>query len=341
MRRAGRTTAIALCAALLCMASAAAEGAARGSRPASTRTRARTALKRTPRLTPRTGRRLGRTPRRPATGTPRAWARQIAAGDGTVLIALDIDGVLAPIVGKPGRARIPRRTREALHRLAAIPGVELAFITGRAADSAEHMLGDLPGWRAVSHGLVVYRGGEPPPAPAMSEAERTALDEFRGWIRGNLPAGVRIEDKPTSTAIHFRELDAADPAEARRLFDLTRQAAGGRANLAVRDGRLVLEVGVLGHKDAALRQIAGLTAAGTTAFAGDDVTDEPAIAAAARSGGVGLFVRSRETRGPPPGASGTLAGTRGVQRWLTALATELGTRTAIPTTRNDKGSGRK
>ena len=325
MRRAASI--IACAAGLLCLASAAAEGGeARATRPARTRTRTAVKMKQATRLAPRPVRPLGRALRRPAAGTPRAWARQIAAGGGPVLIALDIDGVLAPIVKQPGRARIPRRTREALRRLAAIPGVELAFITGRAADSAELMLGDLPGWRAVSHGLVVYRGGEPPPAPAMSDAERNALDEFRGWIGDNLPAGVRVEHKPTSTAIHFRELDAADPAEARRLFDLARQAAGGRANLAVRDGRLVLEVGVLGHKDAALRQIAGLTAAATTAFAGDDVTDEPAIAAAARSGGVGLFVRSRETRGPPPGASGTLAGTRGVQRWLDALADELSSR---------------
>jgi trehalose 6-phosphate phosphatase len=270
---------------------------------------------------PRTARRVPL--RRPAAGTPRAWAQRIAASDGTVLIALDIDGVLAPIVKQPGRARIPRRTREALLRLSRIPGVELAFITGRAADSAEVMLGDLPGWRAVSHGLVVYRGGEPPPDPGMSAEERSALDEFRGWIGENLPSGVRVEHKPTSTAIHFRELDAVAPGEASRLFDVARRAAGAHGNLTVRDGRMVLEVGVLGEKDGALHRIAKLTGAETTAFAGDDVTDEPAIAAAARSGGVGLFVRSPEKSGPPPGASGTLAGTRGVERWLSALADEL------------------
>ncbi|HEU5055744.1 MAG TPA: trehalose-phosphatase, partial [Kofleriaceae bacterium] len=263
---------------------------------------------------------------RPRASSPRAWARQIAAGSGKVLVALDIDGVLAPIVKQPDRARIGRKTRDALRRLAATPGVELAFITGRSADSAERMLNGLPGWRAVNHGLVLYKGGQRAPEPAISDAERTALDDFRGWIRENLPAGVRVEHKATSTAIHFRELDATDPAEAARLFDRVQQAAGGRANLAVREGRMVLEVGVLGHKDTALRRIARLSAAGTTTFAGDDVTDQPAIAAAASMGGVGLFVRSRETHGPPPGASGTLAGTRGVERWLTALADELAAR---------------
>jgi trehalose 6-phosphate phosphatase len=267
-----------------------------------------------------------RAPRRPAAGTPRAWARQLAATRGTILIALDIDGVLAPIVKQPERARIPRRTREALRRLAALPGVELAFITGRAADSAEAMLGDLPGWRAVSHGLVVYRGGQPVPAPRVGAAEEAALDEFRGWIADNLPPAVRIEHKPTSTAIHFRELESEKPAEAARLFELARRAAGERANLGAREGRLVLEVGVLGDKDGALRQLGELTGAATVAFAGDDVTDEPAIAAAARSGGIGLFVRSRERGRVPPGASGTLAGTRGVARWLSALGDELAAR---------------
>ncbi len=328
MRRAGRTSLVA-CAALLWLAAAGDAGAAGAAAPRrvrASRSRAPRRAAHAPRVAPRLVRPMKRTARRPVAGTPRAWAQRIAASSGTVLIALDIDGVLAPIVKQPGRARIPRRTREALRRLSRIPGVELAFITGRAADSAEHMLGDLPGWRAVSHGLVVYRGGEPPPDPGMSAAERTALDGFRGWIADNLPPGVRVEHKPTSTAIHFRELDAQSPAEASRLFEVARRAAGSRGNLAVRDGRMVLEVGVLGHKDAALLRIAELTGAGTTAFAGDDVTDEPAIAAAAHGGGVGLFVRSPEKSGPPPGASGTLAGTRGVERWLSALADELASR---------------
>jgi len=331
MPRGGWTALIAWSAALACLAPAAGAAGPRtataGGRVRSAATRARTTVRR-PRAAPRSRLPVKRTAnrRRPAANTPRAWAQRIAAGGGTVLIALDIDGVLSPIVEQPGRARIPRRTREALLRLSRIPGVELAFITGRAADSAELMLGDLPGWRAVSHGLVVYRGGEPPPDPGMSDQERTALHEFRGWIGENLPDGVRVEHKPTSTAIHFRELDARSPEQASRLFALARQAAGGRPGLSVRDGRLVLEVGVLGHKDAALLRIAGLTGAATTAFAGDDVTDEPAIAAAAKSGGIGLFVRSRERSQLPAGASGTLAGTRGVERWLSALADELAAR---------------
>jgi trehalose-6-phosphatase len=165
----------------------------------------------------------------------------------------------------------------------------------------------------------------------MSAEQRAALDDFRGWIDGNLPASVRVEHKPTSTAIHFRELDASSPGEARRLFELARRAAGQRSVLTARDGRLVLEVGVLGHKDRALLHIADRTGAARLAFAGDDVTDEPAIAAAAGAGGLGLFVRSRERGGQPPGASGTLAGPRGVERFLSALADELGTGTTIPT----------
>jgi len=283
-------------------------------RPAATRSRARPPVRR------------NRLPRRPPAGTPRAFARRLAGTRGTVLIALDIDGVLAPIVKQPGRARIAKKTRDALRRLAAVPGVELAFITGRDAASAEKMLGDLPGWRAVGHGLVVYRGGQPVPSPALSGEQKAALDDFRGWIGGNLPSGVRIEHKPTSTALHFRELDARSPEEASQLFERTRQAAGGHPSLTVRDGRQVLEVGVLGHKDSALLHIASATGAEALAFAGDDVTDEPAIAAAARAGGLGLFVRSREKPGAPAGATGTLAGTRGVERWLSALADELGAR---------------
>ncbi len=309
---------IALLVAAALLAAAPPAGAARRAatrvRPVVTRPRARPPARRT------------RLPRRPAAGTPRAFARTLAATRGTVLIALDIDGVLAPIVEQPGRARIPDRTRAALRRLAAIPGVELAFITGRDAASAEKMLGDLPGWRAVGHGLVVYRGGQPVPSPAISGAQQAALDDFRGWIGGNLPPGVRVEHKPTSTALHFRELDARSPEEASRLFERARQAASGHGSLTVRDGRQVLEVGVLGHKDRALLHIADVTGAEALAFAGDDVTDEPAIAAAAGKGGLGLFVRSREKPGAPVGASGTLAGTRGVERWLSALADELAAR---------------
>src|SRR5690625_7250885 len=51
-----------------------------------------------------------------------------------VLIALDFDGVLAPLIPDPTQSRPVPEASRALERLADAPGVDLAVVSGRPAE---------------------------------------------------------------------------------------------------------------------------------------------------------------------------------------------------------------
>ena len=55
-----------------------------------------------------------------------------------LLVALDFDGVLAPIVEQPEDARALPGTVEMLERLAALDGVHVALVSGRALTSRSY-----------------------------------------------------------------------------------------------------------------------------------------------------------------------------------------------------------
>ena len=96
-----------------------------------------------------------------------------------LLVALDVDGTLSPIVRDPDLAEIPEPTRAVLAALAGAPTVELALITGRDLGSLSRME-QLDGvWRAVEHGRVVLAPGQTPSRPELTTEQREALDRFR------------------------------------------------------------------------------------------------------------------------------------------------------------------
>ena len=51
-------------------------------------------------------------------------------------VMLDIDGTLSPIARRPQDAIVPEQTRDVLRRLAKLPGVTLALVSGRSASDA-------------------------------------------------------------------------------------------------------------------------------------------------------------------------------------------------------------
>ena len=65
-----------------------------------------------------------------------AWHRT-----GGLVLLLDFDGTLAPIVSRPEDAVLPARTRTALERLHQIESLTLAVVSGRAMDDARERVG--------------------------------------------------------------------------------------------------------------------------------------------------------------------------------------------------------
>lgn len=252
-----------------------------------------------------------------------ALADRAAALPRPLLLAFDVDGTLAPIVDDPAAARIPEGTRDLLEALGALPDVHVALVTGRDAASVDRVAGHSAVWRAVSHGRTVLAPDERAGGATWTAEQQSRLDAFRRWAEGHaVPEGARIEDKDGAVAVHTRVLAQRDPARAEAVLQQAcdRATSGG---LHVRMGRAVCEAEVeSGDKGTAVAKLMAATGARGVVYAGDDLTDEPAIDRAVAAEGLGLFVGSAE-REPPPQASAVVDGTEGVVALLRALRASL------------------
>lgn len=221
-----------------------------------------------------------------------------------LLIALDVDGTLSPIVRDPDLATIPEPTLRILAELARLPMLQLALVTGRDLSSLSRMENLQGIWRAVEHGAMVLSPNESPSPRELSTEKQAALDRFRRWIDEHAQ-GAFIEYKPQAIAVHVRAIAAEDPVRAERLLqdaDALAQSLG----LHVRRGKALREAEAERHdKGSALREIFERSRAKSVFFVGDDLTDFPAIEFAIEQG-IGAFVRSDEQRGTPSSSAAML-----------------------------------
>jgi len=234
-----------------------------------------------------------------------------------LLIALDVDGTISPIVRDPDMAEIPAETLAMIAALSAVPGIVVALITGRDFESLQRME-QLDGiWRAVEHGGVVLEPGEVPGERKLSAGQRDALERFESWARVDA-RGAFIERKPQAVAVHVRAVAMEDPARAERLMN-DADALAQRLGLHVRRGKALREAEAVPHdKGLALREILQRSGARSVLFIGDDLTDFPAIDLAAQHG-IGAFVQSPEQRGTPSSSAVLLDGVDDVISTLRGL----------------------
>ncbi len=238
-----------------------------------------------------------------------------------LLVALDVDGTISPIVQNPDRAEIPAPTLDVLGKLAKMSDVALALVTGRDLDSLRRME-QLDGvWRAVEHGGIVLAPGEAPGERVLTPAQRDALRRFREWVDRNAE-GAFIEHKPQAIAVHVRAIAARDPEQANRLMDEADSMAAS-LGLHVRRGKALREAEAVPYdKRRAVLEIFERSGSTSMCFAGDDLTDFGAIELASKHG-YGVFVRSHEHRGTPPRAAVVLDSVDEVAAVLRGIADAL------------------
>jgi trehalose 6-phosphate phosphatase len=191
----------------------------------------------------------------------------------SLLVALDFDGTLSALVAEPSAARPVPGALEVLARLAAAPGTEVVLVSGRARRD----LATVSGAEGLAM-LIGSHGQEVGADLVPSEDEAALLADVRirvaqavGGIRG-----VRVEDKPAGLAVHVRGCAEPDGA---RAVDLIRALAAESSGVYSLEGKLVIELSVRPlDKGAALGTLIASDPARRVLFAGDDVTDESAMA---------------------------------------------------------------
>lgn len=203
--------------------------------------------------------------------------RRLASGP--LLVGLDFDGTLAPIVDRPRQARLSESMRARLARLASL--VPTAVVSGRDLDDLQSRVG-VPGLTlAGSHGVeIAFGDGRIERADGLdrSDAQLPALIERLRRATAALP-GVLVEPKRHSVAVHWRLAAPADQEFAHRAVAAVRDTDGFRTIT----GKMVAELrpAVDRDKGGALELLrstmAEEDAPPSVLYAGDDVTDEDAF----------------------------------------------------------------
>jgi trehalose 6-phosphate phosphatase len=234
---------------------------------------------------------------------------RLASTRSPVLIATDFDGTLTGVVPRPEGAQLDAATRAVLCRLARLKRVRLAVVTGRSlGDVSPRLEGIGPLWISAEHGAVLVD-----PHRRVHAAAQVVPDHRVGALRqraaeiARLFAGAVVEVKQLGVALHFRTVD---PTRHQALLEMFRLVCAiERAEILL--GRLVVEGRFSSaDKGIALARILGeLPRDLAFVYAGDDLTDEPALSMASLAeNGLGLYVRSKERPSPTTRVSGFLEG---------------------------------
>jgi trehalose 6-phosphate phosphatase len=207
-----------------------------------------------------------------------------------LLVALDFDGVLAPIVSVPADARPLPASAAAIDTLAALPGTTVVLVSGRGlADLAAVSGFGRPVRMVGSHGFEFDDGATP-----LDDDQRARLEKLTAETRelvGGEP-GVTLEHKPAGVAVHVRN---ATPEVGARVMDAVRRGPASAPGIVCTPGKAVLDLAVLEvSKGSAIDTLRGRLGADAVFFAGDDVTDET-VFAVLREGDVGVKVGEGET----------------------------------------------
>jgi len=215
-----------------------------------------------------------------------------------LLVALDFDGTLSPLVDEPMTARMTAGARAAVEQLAGLPRTVVALVSGRSLghlrEIAEHDDAS-PVWLAGSHGAQFWIPGAGIEAAADDTADIALRDRLqRDALAGTADmAGVWIEPKEYGLGVHTRTADAETADAARALVDGL--VADDAPSWRRRTGHDILEFSFRQEgKDSAVAHLRERVGATAVLFAGDDVTDEDALRTL-DAGDLGVRVGGGET----------------------------------------------
>ena len=228
---------------------------------------------------------------------PRSWASVVATirSGGKILIGLDVDGTLAPIVRRPELVRVPLRTLRILERASRARRVRIVILSARSLADLKWLL-PVRGVRRI--GQYGLEGALGPSARERSRI-RTSCGSLARELTHSVAGipGAWIEIKGLTVAVHDRAVAA------RRLRTLRRAVTGvfpraRRLGFLPAPGRRVTDFVPAGFdKGMALRGAVAEYRPQTVFYFGDSLSDEPAFRSLGR-GDFPVRVGPGATRAP-------------------------------------------
>ena len=211
-----------------------------------------------------------------------------------VLLLLDYDGTLTPIVPSPEDAVLPEGVRQSLQTLAAHPRYVAGIVSGRSLDDLAVLAGisglihagnhgmeiRAPGWRFTHPGAIAARG-------TLDHARQSLSDALI-----HIP-GIIVEHKGLTLTVHFRATPDALSGEVDAIVEATTQRQVLEGELRLTRGKKVVEVrpAVPWDKGKAIEKIREECGGSPfPVYFGDDRTDEDGFRVVQDMGGLAVFV---------------------------------------------------
>ena len=207
---------------------------------------------------------------------------------------LDFDGCLVEIADRPDTITVPDALPGRLARLHDRLGGAVALVSGRDVADLRRYLPDFPGVIAGSHGAEMSMDGSRIEATHTVALDAEALHRKARDMAAAHPA-VLVETKPHGVVMHYR----ADPALRGFVEDSMAELAATHPGMALQPAKMAVELRPEGSgKDGALARLMDIApfAGRVPVYAGDDLTDEPAIAEAQTRGGFGIKIGEGDTQ---------------------------------------------
>jgi len=225
-----------------------------------------------------------------------------------MILLLDYDGTLVPIVEHPDRAAIGREEKKLLTKLS--KKHTLALVTGRDIESFKRVFGEIPDSIYVisSHGSRIFRNETL--IKEFSAEKLPDLGELKEKIKDM--EGVFIEKKEGCFALHYRGYRGDEEAVRRVFRDFVKKHPPRK----VIEGKKVLEALYTdqdkGRAVANFLRLLNWDGREPVIYIGDDVTDLYAFRKVKELGGTALFVGEEK----PPEADGILRNVQEVYSFL-------------------------
>lgn len=176
---------------------------------------------------------------------PSLRARLTAIPPHRLIVFLDYDGTLTPIVQRPDKARLKASVRRTLTQLA--HSVPVVIVSGRALPDLQQRVG-VSGVRYLAHHGLLYKE---PGSAIRWLGRRPPRREVREWTRAlkcatEGIAGALVEDKGWTVALHNRLVRPADRSKLRRQALRALSPWLARKKMALVRGKRVLEARPIG-----------------------------------------------------------------------------------------------
>ncbi|MEM9795091.1 MAG: trehalose-phosphatase [Pseudomonadota bacterium] len=209
------------------------------------------------------------------------------------VLFLDFDGTLVEIADRPMEVVVEQGVRDLLDRAMQMLDGRVVLVSGRTIADLEHFLPDFRGTMIGTHGAEVRKEMVWSQAVSFDVATVSRLQRLVSDFAALRPE-LLVEMKPSGVVLHYRQAEEYGGLAMNFMDSLAAATDGFKVQPALMAFELKPED--VGKDIAVQRLLADGPLAGRTAiFAGDDLTDEPALKLVQEAGGIAIKIGQAET----------------------------------------------